>query len=361
MTRAVVIPASLGAACPPLEMQRRCNEQRCPVDCVLEDWGGWSACSAGCGGGMRERVRSVRTGARHGGRPCGPASEGEGCNGDACDQDCELTSWTAWSLCSKACDGGFQARKRHVLARPKGQGTCSDRRSAARLEYTHCNAHACKPKTKGGVLKCVAKLDVVILLDGSGSLGQAGWDATKRAAKMLIGAFKTGGEAAQVAVLLFSGPSNYDAYKKCTQSTGTVDTVKDCKIIWVSHFTGDVAKLATNVGTLKWPKASTFTSAALATAGAELQNGRPDARSVVITITDGRPMNPRKTFQAARDLRRKARLIWVPVTRHAPLAQIKSWASKPVADNVLLIHDFNELQKSSTVNRILADACPKVE
>jgi len=309
-----------------------------------------------------ERVRSVRIQAKNGGRPCEATSESASCGNEACDQDCKLTAWTRWGTCSKACDGGFQVRNRHVAANPKGQGSCPGSRSSDRLQYRRCNSHICAPK-HSDVLECVAKLDVVLLLDGSGSMGQEGWEATKQASQKLVRAFKTGENAAQVAVLLFSGPSNWAAYKKCTQSggAGTVDLVKDCKIIWVSHFTTNTTRVANDVGMLKWPKATTLTSAALASAQAELRSGRASARSVVIVITDGRPLNPRKTFQAARSLRSKARVLWVPVAKYAPLDDIKTWASRPVADNVLVLRDFKDLGKAATVNRIIADACPKVE
>mmetsp|Transcript_10556 Transcript_10556/g.32904 ORF Transcript_10556/g.32904 Transcript_10556/m.32904 type:complete len:974 (-) Transcript_10556:49-2970(-) len=360
LTRSVVVPANLGVACPPLVMQQKCNEQHCPVDCKLDEWGGWSSCSAHCGGGIKERVRDVRVQASFGGQPCEAISESVSCNNEACDRDCQLAPWSGWSTCSKACDSGFEVRERHVLTPVTGMGSCPESDSAFRLQYRRCNTQPCRPK-HDGALQCFAKLDVVILLDGSGSMGEAGWEAAKEAVQMLLKAFQTGPEEAQVALLLFSGPSSMEAYQRCTQGAEEVDLVEDCKIIWVSHFTTDAVTLAANVGKLNWPKATTLTSAALASARAELRSGRAGAQSVVIVVTDGKPMNPRKTGQAALELREKARLIWVPVTRYAPLREIESWASRPVADNVLVLNHFADLAKVETVNRIIADACPIVE
>lgn len=252
-------------------------------------------------------------------------------------------------------------RQRHVARPVKGQGSCPRSRSRSRLQYKRCNAQKCKPKTNGE-LKCLAQLDVVLLLDGSASIGEKGWEATKEAAKQLVQAFDTSADRAQIAVLVFSGPTDWAHYRRCTGATiDKVDLAADCKIIWVSHFTTDAAGIIMALGNQQWPKATTLTSAALATAGAELRSGRASAQSVVIVITDGKPMNPRKTFQAALQLRRKARLLWVPVTKYAPLRQIKAWASRPVADNVLVLPDFKELTTKATLNKLVADACPVVE
>merc|ERR1740117_940486 len=103
-----------------------------------------------------------------------------------------------------------------------------------------------------------------------------------------------------------------------------------------------------------WPKASALTSAALATAEGELKNGRADASSVVIAITDGTPMNKRKTFQAAKSLREKSRLMWVPISAEAPIDDVKHWASHPIADNVIDVPKIEHLATPKTINRIIA-------
>merc|ERR1719375_960411 len=103
-----------------------------------------------------------------------------------------------------------------------------------------------------------------------------------------------------------------------------------------------------------------MTSAALASVETELLTTRLEAKTVVIILFDGRTMDRRKTTRMAKKLRKKARLIWVPVTRAAPLKLIKQWASKPAADNVLAVDSFSKLAAASTINAIIANACPKV-
>merc|ERR1719408_952326 len=109
---------------------------------------------------------------------------------------------------------------------------------------------------------------------------------------------------------------------------------------------------------LEWPKGSTLTSLALSTARSELALGRKNAKSVVVVITDGRPLSSRRTGIAARDLRKSARLVWVPVTKFAPLEKIKEWATRRWQENVIPVNNFGDLEKPDTVSRIISDICP---
>merc|ERR1719188_1125337 len=98
---------------------------------------------------------------------------------------------------------------------------------------------------------------------------------------------------------------------------------------WISHWTNDTETLASNVGRATFPRKTTLTSFALGLAESELVKGRPSANSVVIVITDGKPMSLRNTRAAAKKVQEKAKLIWVPVGDGAPRKLIKELASKP--------------------------------
>eukprot|EP00427_Karlodinium_veneficum_P040425 CAMPEP_0169275604 /NCGR_PEP_ID=MMETSP1016-20121227/52483_1 /TAXON_ID=342587 /ORGANISM="Karlodinium micrum, Strain CCMP2283" /LENGTH=892 /DNA_ID=CAMNT_0009362515 /DNA_START=73 /DNA_END=2751 /DNA_ORIENTATION=+ len=366
LVRQVIVPADNGAACPPLQMQQHCNEQPCPVDCGIDEWSGWTSCSAKCGGGIKQRIRHVKQRPQHGGRLCGPETESMECGTSACDQDCRLGLWSEWSSCSKACGGGFQQQSRAVLASATGLGTCPPADSESRLRYKRCNLDKCQPKS-GTLLKCNSSVDVMFLLDASGSTGQQGFDYIKQAGKSLVGAMDpstNGGNGAQVAVLMYSGPSSMAAYKKCTgevPSGQTVDLANDCNMVWVSHYTTNTAPLATSIGTLNWRKGSTMVSQALATAEAEVVYGRSNTPAVVVAIADQLPMMPRKTAQVAASLRKKAKLVFAVATGSTDLQKFASWASKPVADNVVYMHSLAELQEPHILNKIIADVCPSVE
>lgn len=361
LTRSITIPAVGGAACPPLSMEQKCSTKPCPIDCRVSGWSGWSSCSAKCGGGVKQRTRSVVVEAQYGGDPCGQTSVTESCNIQSCDRNCVLERWTSWSGCSKACGGGFQTSIRRIKIRAKGQGRCPSSKSRYRRRYKKCNTHRCVPMLATMTLECKSKLDVVILLDGSGSLGSRGWSATKKMGKMLIDAFKNAD--AQVGLILFSGPRSSGTLMKCFRGKESPDK---CGTEWVGHFpdgTGSakIAALAAKVDTLQWPAATTMTSVALAAAENELRMGRSDAQSLVIVVTDGRPMSARRTFQAARSLREKARLMFVPVGRNVPIRFLKQCASKPVRDNMVIVRDFKAMESPDVINNIVSGACPNCQ
>lgn len=360
LKRTVIAPAELGAECPELELTRECGAQACPEDCALEEWSGWDACSSSmkCFPGVKERYRNIKQRAKHRGTPCEQTVEQVSCNAEACDQECKLFEWSAWSNCSKACDGGFEMRERRIRVDSLGEGQCPAEDNEQRLEYRRCNLDQCTPKN-GETLQCASKLDVVLLLDGSGSLGEEGFEEMKKAGAALARAFKTGEEYAQVGVLLFSGPPTIEKYHTCRN--GTADLASDCRIQWVSRFTTDMSTLAGMIENLKWPKGPALTSSALAVAESELIYGRPGAESILITLTDGKTMDPRKTTSTAKRLRKRARLLWVPVTHGHSVSLVKQWASKPKRDNVLVLDSLSDLSATATINHIIADACPQVE
>jgi hypothetical protein len=357
LTRTISVYPVGGAVCPPLSATQSCNEDSCPVDCVLEDWTAWSACSAACGGGVRSKTREVTTTPEHGGDPCGETSKTEACNIQACDVPCVLSAWSGWGVCSKKCDGGSLTRTKSVLVPAIGQGTCAGEATAERLQSKSCNTQPCINATSV-VMTCVAKIDVIVLLDGSGSLGTYGWAQSKKAGATLARSMK--GET-QMAVLLFSGPTSYRALWMCTgRIPGTPNMVTDCGIEWVEHFSNDTEGIARKIEGLTFPKKTTLTSLALSEAENELSMGRQDASSIVIVVTDGKPMSKRNTWRATSSIKKKARLMFVPVGRYAPRRWMRWWASRPWRENIVQVSGFDKLTSPTVLNKIVSDMCPDI-
>jgi len=236
--------------------------------------------------------------------------------------------------------------------------------SKARLEYKKCNMKACVKDAK--TLKCESKVAVVLVLDGSGSLGRNGWKQTKKFAKLFISAFDGKRGNAELAVLLYSGPRTWSGVGKCMgeakmRKGAKLDLEKTCKMKWIQHFSKDLKKAYDNVDKATWPKGGTLTSLALGTVRNELPLGRKGSRSVVVVVTDGRPLSFKRTLSASRSLRKEARLMFVPVTKFAPLKAIKTWASRRWQENVVKVNNFNKLSVGSTVDHIVANLCPKIK
>merc|ERR1719160_2107141 len=291
LTRSVLTHPNGGTKCLPLGAMRSCNNHPCPVDCELATWSGWSKCSAECGGGVSQRLREVKRAMKYGGKPCGSTSETKACNNQACEKDCELSGWTKWSACSKDCDGGTQKRQKFVKKVAEGAGKCPGDWSIKRLQYKKCNMKRCKLEMGAKTLTCNQTIDVVLPIDGSGSLGKKGWKAEIIAAQMFVDAFTVAGGNANMAVILYSGPRTWGGVRKCfSRNRKKVDQEKVCGIKTVTHFTEDMKKVKNLITGLSWPRGSTLTSLALLTAKAELALGRKTAKSNIIVFTDGRPL-----------------------------------------------------------------------
>jgi len=338
LERQIVTHPVGGSACPALNARKPCNEEKCPIDCKLNDWEGWSECTAKCGGGLMERARRVMVEPEHGGEQCGETAEAESCNLQSCDKNCELSDWTEWSVCSKQCDSGVADRMKAITAPLVGDGECPSMRDDLRMQERSCNDVPCiKEDPAELTLKCESRLDVVLIIDGSASLGERGWKAVKTATVELAKGLLEGEMNVQLSVILYSN-----------------------KVEIANHFSNDTSSVIKKIEDLVWPNGETYTSEALNQAASELSLGREDAKSVVVVLTDGKPMSMRKTRIASKKLREQARLMWVPVTEFAPLDNMRKWASQPKKDNFLALRDFEDLQNPAYIDKIIANICPKV-
>jgi len=358
-TRSILVHPINGMACPPLTLKESCNTQPCPIDCVVGEWEGWSGCSAQCGGGVRERMRPVVTQMQYDGKPCEDTEETEGCNSQSCNANCVLSDWSDWGACTQACWGGTKRREKTIVTPAAGTGTCPAATDKARLQFEKCNTQSCSNLYSDGFLTCKSKIDLVILMDGSGSLGTYGWMQSKIFVERLIEHLDPAN--VEVALQVFSGPVYWSSYQKCIGAVAEApDMVKDCGIEWISHFTNDTTSLAKTVKKLPFPASTTLTSVALAEAGQELVNGREDANTVVLVVTDGMPLSQERTKTAAGKLMEKARVIWVPVGGSAPLAMIEELASLPKNENIIELSAFYKLGWKYFVNKVIAQSCPTI-
>ena len=116
LTRTVVAqPDNCGIKCPLPEKYIWCGQYKCPVDCSMSSWSGWSKCTAECEGGLQSHTREILVKPKNGGEQCNTVEESRPCNTMSCDRNCRLQCWTRWTPCSVACGGGFQEAFRHVL------------------------------------------------------------------------------------------------------------------------------------------------------------------------------------------------------------------------------------------------------
>jgi len=108
----VVLPDDYGMRCPQLEREKKCGQRKCPVDCLMSEWSGFSKCTKDCESGVQAKTRDVITKPKNGGKGCDSVQEERSCNTGSCDRNCELSDWSEWSPCTMACGGGVTQRKK---------------------------------------------------------------------------------------------------------------------------------------------------------------------------------------------------------------------------------------------------------
>jgi len=341
-----------GMSCPPSMVSRDCSYIPCPIDCVMADWSTWSKCSKDCGGGQQGRSRGIEQEAEHGGKECPGNSQEQLCNTGSCDVDCVLTDWTGWGPCSKSCRWrstarpGRQRRSKSIKVASKGGGKCPKPRSRKRYQWQKCNNFVC-PKN----IKCVADVDVIVLLDGSGSLWyrygpkDRNWELTKKFTTDLIS---------------FSKMATMDDQGKAKGGVRYGAAMFSWGVTMISPITCKKDEIIDKVKAASWPRGWTMTDLGLLQAKAMFQiQGTVNRQQIIVVVTDGKASNRWKARKAAKEVRKAGmRIILVPVGR-AAMKQEKEmcrWASKPCNENMIKTRNFKML--ISKLRWYLTTLCP---
>jgi hypothetical protein len=171
-------PNSIGKPCSTHRVEKHeCSlVQFCPVDCTLSEWGAWSDCSKKCddgqGAGKRIRRRFVENTEYYGGKACDKEQmrAEETCNENKCPVDCVVSGWSAWGSCSKTCAGkapgtrlfgARQERTRYIVTPDKFGGRPCPVLTQTKLCALHpCGAHVCTTN-KGFPLTCTFERGIV--------------------------------------------------------------------------------------------------------------------------------------------------------------------------------------------------------
>jgi hypothetical protein len=359
MRREVVVPNDdCGVKCPRTTLMKRCGQYHCPINCEMSAWSGWSKCSAECGGGLQSKTRSILVKPMNGGLSCNTVEESQPCATESCDRDCSLARWTAWSPCSMACspgkgDYGFQEKYRHVARPTRGHGKCPSATSGARYRKQSCNEHDCR-----GDEICVANQDLVIAIDGSGSVREQGFNTLKTFVERLLARYQTqywGSAAVKIGIVLFGNGVIMPDGKTVSPA------------IIAQELTFDMAAVTGAVSGLPFKKG--FTNMAQAFSAAEqafIIGSRRGSQSAVMVITDGKPSFSFMTTESVEQLDDKGvQRYFMVVTEEdinsAALTQMKAWASQPWETNLVHVPGGLELLEADTdlwADKALVKFCP---
>merc|ERR1719265_94717 len=186
---------------------------------------------------------------------------------------------------------GFKKRMRDVVVPIRGEGKCPVADSFERMEEKDCNTHACS-----GDEECYAMQDLVLAIDGSGSLTEDNFEIMKEYIVKLVKRYK--GEVQNTALM-----------KVGIVQFGNGEIFEDGTIsaaVKVLPLTSDMAEVENQISQLPYLKG--FTNMAQAFSIAETmytEAGRADALSAVLTITDGKPSFQYQTQQKVDELEQK--------------------------------------------------------
>jgi hypothetical protein len=103
-----------GKKCPALMEIEPCNTQECPVNCEVSEWSNWSTCNTSCGGGIQQKTRTINVTNMYGGKECPSLTETQTCNTQNCPIDCQVSDWSEWSMCNASCGNGTQIKTRTI-------------------------------------------------------------------------------------------------------------------------------------------------------------------------------------------------------------------------------------------------------
>jgi hypothetical protein len=350
----VVTPNEYGMKCPPLARQKKCNQYKCPVDCVQSEWSGWSKCTKECESGVTVRTRSILTKAKNGGRACDTVQEEEPCNTGSCDRDCTLDDWTEWSPCSMACGGGMTEHFRKVLIPIRGEGKCPKATALGiRFDEKSCNTLECI-----GDEICVAHQDLVMAIDASGSLRESGFEVVRTFSANLTARYMDmyyGKEMMKVGVVQFGNG------QLVSQPDGSTVAAS---ALYIQGLTSDLGLVRTKIEELQWQRG--FTNMAQAFQQADImlgQTGRAEAQSAVLVITDGKYSMAFQTAEKSRELKDKNIMVYMAVIsegKDTTQDELKKWASQPWETNFVRIPGLQALEFNSDIftQRVIAKFCP---
>jgi hypothetical protein len=191
-------------------------------------------------------------------------------------------------------------------------------------------------------LVCGEQMDVLLLVDGSGSVNWygPGFEQERDFALRLFKLFDIGPSAAKVGVILYS----YWAENILGDEVG---------------MTEDYATIVSAIEGMSWPEYNTNTGAALSMAKTVLMtHARSEVqkdKTIVFLMTDGNPNDMTAAYVASDMLKEDATLFVVRIGEGVNEQACHDWASWPSESHVLQAEDFNALEYQIT--KFMADIC----
>jgi len=243
----------------------------------------------------------------------------------------------------------MQSRAKHVLIPTRGFGKCPTETGRKRFQEQECNTQDCV-----GDEICVANQDLVIAIDGSGSVRSDGFNILRNFALDLVSKYQSeyfGAGAMKVGLVEFGNGIIMD------------DRVTVSPAMNVHALTADLGAIKTSIEGMVQKKG--FTNMAQAFALAETMYtsaGRKGSQSALLVITDGKPSFQFQTNELVEQLDDKGvqRFFVVVSDNQKSVDLMKNWASAPWETNLLHVPGESVLEADQSVwsQKALTLFCP---
>jgi hypothetical protein len=249
-----------------------------------------------------------------------------------------------------ACDRGNQYRQRKVDIPIRGGGKCPKPKSSHRYENKPCNEQACI-----GDEICIAEQDLIVSVDGSGSVNEESWLLVKNFTGELLKRYQSkyyGLPKAFIGAVLFGNG--------VIESDGTIS-----KAILLSELRSELDKVKAKVGAMDHQKGFTNMAQGFVLAQKLLQQrGRREAQSAIMTISDGKPSFMFETTEKAKELDDKGIMKYMVGISEFPRSDewrlMRELATQPADTNTVRVPGFDALQDGGGpfVREAIAKFCP---
>ena len=188
---------------------------------------------------------------------------------------------------------------------------------------------------------CIEEIDIVFVLDSSGSVGESNYTTMLRFAAEVAGGFKFGSEGAQFGSITYATSASLD--------------------IKLGQFSNPAA-FKNALMQISYKATKTNTAQALMLARQELSdNGRDGVPKAVIIITDGQSDEPIATQQEAALIRSQGvRVLSIGIGPKIDLNELNGISSDPDEDHVFLINDFSQDSFASILAPLVRETCGKL-
>jgi hypothetical protein len=223
-----------------------------------------------------------------------------------------------------------------------------------RLEEDTCNTHECV-----GDEVCVARQDLVLTFDASGSLREGGFEIVKAFAANLTERYKSfyyGVEDMKLGLVAFGNGH------LITQPDGTTNIAE---AEFVQGLTGDLELVKAKIEEMTWLKGFTNMAQGFHMADVMLgQTGRADAQSAVLVISDGKFSMHYQTAEKANELKDKSVQIYLVAITEVKGRDLQSYvqfSSEPHWTNFVRIPGLSALEFNPDLFsvKIITKFCPK--